>query len=203
MDLIKELQNYSHWNEQEEADRALMLKIAQDWQGAEGATAQRGNSVIRENPFTRDNKIAHFTASSWIVNASRTKVLMIYHNIYHSWSWTGGHADGNKDLLEVALQEAKEETGITNIQPITEDIFSLEVLTVDGHMKKGEYVSSHLHLNVTFLLEGNEEDSLMHCPEENSAVQWFDLEAAVEASTEPWFKAWVYKKLNDKLKGRQ
>lgn len=189
MDLIKALQNYNPWNEQEEKDRELLLQIVKAWE--EGV-----------DPYTRDNKTAHFTASSWIVNASRTKVLMVYHNLYHSWSWTGGHADGDRDLLQVALREAKEETGIQNIHAIDEGIFSLEILTVDGHMKKGEYVSSHLHLNVTFLLEGEEGDLLMHCPEENSAVQWFDLEAAVEASSEPWFQIWIYKKLNDKLKGR-
>ena len=83
-----------------------------------------------------------------------TRFLMAYHNIYDSWAWTGGHADGEADFLKVAIREAMEETGITRVTPVTEDIFSLEVLTVDGHEKKGAYVSSHLHLNVTYLLEG-------------------------------------------------
>ena len=74
---------------------------------------------------------------------------MAYHNIYHSWAWTGGHADGEKDLLSVAIREAKEETGIKTVKPVMEGIFSLEVLTVDGHEKNGSYVPSHLHLNVT------------------------------------------------------
>ena len=34
---------------------------------------------------------------------------MVYHNIYNSWSWLGGHADGETDLLAVALREVKEE----------------------------------------------------------------------------------------------
>ena len=34
---------------------------------------------------------------------------MIYHNIYNSWAWTGGHADGNENLVEVALKEAEEQ----------------------------------------------------------------------------------------------
>ena len=102
------------------------------------------------------------TASSWLLNATHDKVLMIYHNIYHSWAWTGGHADGDRDLLAVAKREAMEETGVTEIRVISEDIFSLEILTVDGHEKRGVYVPSHLHLNVTYLLEADEALSLIH-----------------------------------------
>ena len=49
--------------------------------------------------LTRNNKMCHFTASSWIINKDKTKVLMVYHNIYKSWSWTGGHADGDTAKL--------------------------------------------------------------------------------------------------------
>ena len=49
---------------------------------------------------------------------------MIFHKIYNSWSWTGGHADGDSDLLKVAIKEASEETGLKNIKPISKDIFS-------------------------------------------------------------------------------
>ena len=62
--------------------------------------------------LTRDNATAHFTASCWIVNPGRTKVLMAYHNLYRSWAWLGGHADGEEDLLAVALREANEESGV-------------------------------------------------------------------------------------------
>ena len=83
---------------------------------------------------------------------------------------------------------------------LTENIFSLESLTVDGHWKKGSYVSSHLHLNVTYLLEADEEEVLAVKPDENSGVAWLSLEKAVEASAEPWFQEHIYTKLNDKLR---
>ena len=57
--------------------------------------------------LTRENRMCHFTASNWIINKQRTKILMAYHNIYKSWAWTGGHADGNENLFEVALKEAR------------------------------------------------------------------------------------------------
>ncbi len=66
------------------------------------------------------------TSSSWIVNSRRTRVLMVYYYIYNSWSWTGGHSDGNRDLLEVALREAREETDIKHVRPVSRDINSLD-----------------------------------------------------------------------------
>ena len=64
------------------------------------------NESINKNDdvLVRDNEIAHITSSGFIVNKLRTKVLMIHHNIYNSWGWTGGHADGDEDLLYVAMK---------------------------------------------------------------------------------------------------
>ena len=182
MNIREQIENYCPDCEQEQNDKELILKF------------------IDSNPdaFLRDNRIAHMTASAWVVNRDRTKALMVYHKIYDSWSWTGGHADGETDLLSVAIREVKEETGVT-AAPLSEDIYSLEVLTVDGHEKRGKYVSSHLHLNVTYLLEADECEELKICEDENKGVAWFTLADALKASTEPWFVERIYKKLNEKL----
>ena len=74
------------------------------------------------------------------------------------------------------------------------------MLTVDGHMKCGKYVSSHLHLNVTYLLTADDTNVLTVKPDENSGVKWFTPEGAVEASSEKWFREHIYKKLNKKMK---
>ncbi len=184
MKIVKDIEKYRPCNEQERHDQALILDFLSR----------------NEDAFLRSNRLAHMTASAWIVNPARTKTLMVYHKLYDSWSWTGGHADGETDLLAVALKEAREETGIVHVRPVSGEIFSLEVLTVDGHEKRGEYVSSHLHLNVTYLLEAEERDTLHICKEENSGVAWFTLEEALKASTEPWFVERIYKKLNGKLR---
>ena len=184
MKIVKDIEKYRPCNEQERHDQALILDFLNR----------------NEDAFLRSNRLAHMTASAWIVNPARTKTLMVYHKLYDSWSWTGGHADGETDLLAVALKEAQEETGIVHVRPVSGEIFSLEVLTVDGHEKRGEYVSSHLHLNVTYLLEAEESDTLRICKEENSGVAWFTLEEALKASTEPWFVERIYKKLNGKLR---
>lgn len=149
--------------------------------------------------WTRENRVMHMTASAWVVNRTRTKALMAYHNIYNSWSWLGGHADGERDLSAVALREVMEESGVRSVRLISPELFSVEVLTVDGHVKKGEYVSSHLHLNYTFLVEADEEDMLSAREGENSGVSWFLLDDAVKSSSEPWFREHIYSKLNQKL----
>ena len=69
---------------------------------------------------------------------------------------------------------------------------------MDGHMKHGKYVSSHLHLNLTYLLEADEAQPLRPKSDENSAVAWRTLEEAAENREEP-FMAVIYRKLNEKL----
>lgn len=184
MDIFQQLRNYSPFNKQEEADKALILHCLR----------------VLPDVFTRDSRLAHMTASGWVVNPERDKVLMVYHNLYDSWSWMGGHADGDQELLRVALREVREESGIKRVRPLLGEIFSLEVLTVDGHEKRGVYVPSHLHLNVTYLLEAEEDQVLITKPDENSGVSWFGLEEAIEKSSEEWFRERIYPKLNEKLR---
>ena len=103
-------------------------------------------------------------------------------------------------MLAVAMREAMEETGVKTITPVSKDLFSIEILTVDGHIKRGKYVPSHLHLNVTYLLEADEAEVLHIKQDENSGVAWFTLEEALEKCSEPWMIEWIYKKLNEKLR---
>lgn len=184
MTLEQQLLSYRAWNEQEARDREVILRCL------------RGEPDV----FTRSNPLAHMTASAWIVSPNRARVLMAYHNVYHSWAWLGGHADGDTDLLRVALREAREESGLVHVRPVTGELFSLEVLTVEGHIKRGAYVPSHLHLNVTYLLEADEGEALTVKPDENSGVRWFTLEESETAPSEAWFCARVYHKLNCKLR---
>ena len=153
------------------------------------------------NVLSRQNEIAHFTASAWILNREHSKVLMIHHNLYNSWSWTGGHADNDEDLCAVAIREVQEETGLKHVKLLQDRVFSLEILVVEGHEKRGEYIPSHLHLNLTYLLEADDGESLTVKPDENSGVRWFTPEDAVTVSSEPWMRYRIYSKLNQKCEG--
>ena len=183
MDILDQLKQYRPWNAQEAVDRELLLQ----W-------LEQGDDL-----FSRDNPAMHFTASAWVVSPDRTQVLMAYHDLYDSWAWLGGHADGERDLLSTALREVREESGLEDLRPVSDGIYSLEVLSVNGHRKKGKYVPAHLHLNITYLLEADPAAPLRHKPGENSAVAWFSPADAVSASSEPWFQEYIYTKLNAKL----
>ena len=168
MTLEEQLAAFIPFNEQEAQDRALILHC------------------LKTEPdiFTRQNRLAHMTASAWIVNASRTKALMAYHNLYHSWSWLGGHADGETDLLHVAMREAKEETGIEHLRLIGGGVASLEILPVWAHVKRGRAVGSHLHLNVSYLFEADDTLPLRVAEDENSAVGWLGIDRLDEYVSE-------------------
>ncbi len=182
--LRKRLEAYSPMNEQEQSDRRLMLQYME----------------IFPNLLTRENELAHFTASCWIVNPDRTKVLMAFHNLYQSWAWLGGHADGEENLLNVALREAQEESGVSDARPVSEEIFSLEILGVDAHRKCGRHVSAHLHLNVTYLLEADDRLPVRPKPDENSAVRWLLADTVLQEVSEPEMRV-VYRKLMERAKG--
>lgn len=182
LNLKEQIERYIPYNEQEKSDKEIMLKSLETF----------------DNMLTRENKICHFTASNWIVNKDRTKILMIYHNIYKSWAWTGGHADGDADLLHVALKEANEETGLKNLKVISDGIFGISIVTVDSHIKRGKFVPSHLHFDCCFLLEADENETLQIKEDENSGVQWIDIDKVIEMSNEEKMKP-IYKKLNEKL----
>lgn len=182
-DLRTQLLDFVPFNEQEEKDREKLL-----------AWMDTGLDL-----YTRDNGFAHWTASAWVTDPAGQKILMAWHNIYRSWSWLGGHADGERDFLSVAMREVREESGLLTVTPVSEKIFSLEILTVDGHEKRGVYVPSHLHLNVTYLLEADPAAPVRKKADENSGVAWFSKEGAVRASTEPWFRERIYSKLNEKM----
>ena len=183
MKIKEQIEKYIPYNEQEASDKELMLEYIDKF----------------EDVLTRKNKMCHFTASNWIVNKDKTKVLMIYHNIYKSWAWTGGHADGDSDLLHVAIKEAEEETGLNNLKLLSDGIYGLQILTGDSHIKRGKFVSSHLHLDCCFLFEANEEDELRIKEDENSGVKWVEIDKATKLTNEEKMKP-IYAKLNSKLK---
>lgn len=177
--LIKE---YEPINEQERKDHELIIRCIDTF----------------DDVLTRNNQICHMTVSSFVMNKERTHVLMAYHNLYDSWAWMGGHADGDADFFHVAKKELMEESGVKTANPISEKIVSLEVLNVLSHMKKGEFISSHLHLNVTYAFECDMNVELTVAEEENSQVGWITLEELEEKCDEP-FMIPIYKKIIQKI----
>lgn len=178
------IEAYTPQSEQEAADQQMMLEYIR---------------LFPHNILTRDNPIAHFSSSGFVVNADATKVLMAHHNIYKVWAWTGGHVDGESDLLAVALREAREETGIVHIRPLSSGIASLDILPVWGHRKRGKFVVSHQHLNVSYLLVADDADPLQVREGENTRVGWIPAHQMLEYTNE-WQMDGVYTKLLERAR---
>ena len=173
------LRAYSPQNEQEDADRRMILEYIRRFP---------------VNSLTRDNAFAHMPSSGFVVNAVGSIEPMAHHNLYRVWAWTGGHADGEADLLAVALREAREETGAEHVRPLSAQIASVDILPVWGHVKGGRYVCAHQHLNVSYLLVADETDPLRAREGENTRVGWLPAERLLEYTRE-WQMDGVYTKL--------
>lgn len=184
MDYLSAIETYPAATPQEIGDKACILDYARSFP----------HTIL-----TRENRIAHLTSSGFILNPSLTCALMVHHNIYKTWCWTGGHADGDGDLLAVALREAEEETGALGITPLSEEILSLDILPVWGHFRRGEYVSAHLHLSAAYVLIAPEDAVLHVCPDENSGVRWVPVDKLSDYANEPDLVV-VYNKLIERAR---
>ncbi len=178
-DWKRTIASYRPQDAREEAEQREMLDLI----------AREGDRLL-----SRECAYAHMTASSIIVNRDRSKTLLAFHKIYNSWAWTGGHADGDGDFEAVARREAQEETGIGGLRLLGGGAASLEVLPVWAHVRRGQTVGSHLHLNVSYLFEADEGEPLRVAEAENSAVGWIPVARLEEAVTEEDMLP-VYRKL--------
>ena len=180
---IEMIKRYIPYNEQEEKDKQLFIDC--------------------ENVFgqilTRDNNFCHLCSAAFVINKERTKTLCIYHNIFKSWTFPSGHADGDDDLLYVAEKELKEETSITNYKLLLNEPISIDSLGMFSHYKRGEFVNAHIHLNTTYLFEADENQEIKIKEDENSNIEWLTFDELINKSTEPHM-VYIFKKIIGRIK---
>ena len=130
--------------------------------------------------FSKKNKKGHFTGSGWVVSPDKHKILMTHHKTINKWLQLGGHADGENDLLKVALREAKEESGLQRFKVLNKTVFDLDIHKIS---KVGSD-SSHFHYDVRFLLEADPKKEPIIVSRESYGVAWVPIEKVLRLNPE-------------------
>lgn len=182
--LAQKIEKFEPYNEEERSHAVLVLKYL---------------SSFYSDLFSTQNDIAHFTASAWVVNKDRTKVLMMYHKMYKSWTGIIGHADGERNLAKVAMAEITKETGLKNLHFVKDEIFAIQLLRVLNHEEYGKMIEPHIHLDCCYLIEANENEKITPNLNENGGVKWVDIDEVLNVTTEKQMIP-IYKKFNDRMR---
>lgn len=182
MNLRQEIENYIPFDEQEKKDKEQFLRFIDTF----------------DDVLTRDNIFGHFSASAFLVNKKRNKMIVVYHIINDGWIYPGGHADGDDNLLSVAVREVEEETGL-KAKILDENIYTIQSAPVKGHIKSGKYVSSHIHFDVLYLMEADDRIPLKYKENESKGVKWISFEEADDKTMCDFIRP-IHKKIIEKLK---
>ena len=147
----------------------------------DAAQRDRITIFVQNHPdcFERSLAVGHLTGSSWLINRTGDRVLLTHHRKLDMWLQLGGHADGNCDILDVALQEAREESGLDRIHAVSDDIFDLDVHRIPPHGQ----TPAHDHHDVRFLLQADTEDHYI-ISDESHELRWCTPDEALQLSTD-------------------
>lgn len=131
--------------------------------------------------YQRTHLPGHITGSAWIVNQDATKVLLVEHAKLHKWLQPGGHADGDENILRVALKEVEEETGLMNLQ-YDGQLFDIDIHSIPA--RKDLSFPQHDHYDVRFLFRGTDSDQLK-ISDESTDLKWISLQDLQHFNSEP------------------
>lgn len=152
--LLHQLKRHHAYDDHEESMLAAMLRF------------------IEEHPrcCERTLSIGHMTGSAWVLDDENCHVLLTHHRKLNRWLQLGGHADGDMDLLRVALREAYEESGITQIKALSSEPFDIDIHLIPARGNEPE----HLHYDVRFLFQADKDEPLQVSHESNQ-LAWIPL----------------------------
>lgn len=143
--------------------------------------------------FERTLECGHITASCWLVNNDNSAALLTHHMKLDRWFQLGGHCDGDSDVLAVAIKEAQEESGINAIEPISSEIFDIDIHLIPENKRE----KAHYHYDVRFLLRvtSDEQTAISH---ESKELRWIDKDInnlpSQEQSMIRMFNKWIQRK---------
>lgn len=164
------------------SDRATLIQSLRDHKaqpGREELSRTRMISFVESEAdcFLRTHLAGHVTGSALVVSVDGQRVLLNHHKFLNIWICFGGHADGESDILNVALREACEETGKTDITPVMSSIFDLDIHAIPDNSKKNE--PPHEHFDICYLLRATANDDFILSPE-SLDIKWCGYDEALD-----------------------
>ena len=145
-----------------------LLKSHVPFNQEEARMTQETIAFVEANPncFERTLEIGHVTGSAWILDKTKTFTLLTHHRKLDKWFQLGGHCDGDSNVLNVALKEAQEETGLENIQIISPQIFDIDVHQIPANSQ----TPAHYHYDIRFLMQADRHKPLIINSESKNLV---------------------------------
>ncbi|MDR2157863.1 MAG: NUDIX hydrolase [Holosporaceae bacterium] len=168
--LKEKLERYRPDDEREISDKARMLSFLNSY----------------ENCFDRSLSIGHFTGSCWLENHDGTKFLLTLHKKVKQWLQLGGHADGDSSLCRVSLKEAREESGLKNIELLSSEIFDIGVHLIQEY----NGIPAHYHYDVRFWLKTTDKNEEIQMSDESIDLRWFAEAPEDNYDLNRMFKKW-------------
>ena len=168
--VVKLIEKFQHFSQSKWCSAEELKLISKAGYLLSSATFTRNNEI---DVFRRDCFPAHFTASAFIVDFQKNTTLLTHHKKLKIWIQLGGHADGDSDLLQGALREAYEESGLTKIEAVTSEIFDFDIHLIPENKKNHE--PAHYHYDVRFLFHCADRPQFQ-ISEESLDLSWVAIE---------------------------
>jgi 8-oxo-dGTP pyrophosphatase MutT (NUDIX family) len=139
----------------------------------------------------------HVTASAFIVHPASGRLLLHHHRRLNKWLQMGGHLDPGERVVDAALREAREESGLPDLRLLDERPFDVDIHPIPAG--KGE--PPHSHFDVRFVLVTDHPEATERQESESLELAWFPFAEAAERMNEPESRRAVAK-IERMLKGR-
>ena len=134
-------------------------------------TVERFTALLDGHPscFERDCWAGHITGSAWLVDPTRTQLLLTHHRKLNMWLQLGGHSDGEMDTVGVAKREALEESGLP-VEVLSDEIFDIDIHKIPS--RKDD--PAHEHFDIRFMLQAQHDDFVVSA--ESIELAWVLIE---------------------------